>query len=834
LKQVTRSRISLLAILLAGTALRLFRLGAESLWYDETVSTYLAGSPLPELIRHTALDIHPPGYYILLRGWLLLTGYGDGRSDPAGHGLEWSGAFLSLFFGVLLIALVYALARRLLGGRVALVAAALASLSPYNVWYGQEVRMYTLGSALGVLAVWGMVGALGPRRYEGERGHRAPSWSKYVLYTVSAALGLYTLYYFAFLLIPLNLWAMWRAVKMARVRAWLLSNLGVIVLYAPWIPTAWRQATRPPVPPWRAAPDLPRAVAETWEALVLGQSAQGWLWPVLLFTAAVYAAGLWSIARHSRSSAALLLMATFGPLALILGVSLLTPLYHVRYMFTYSPAFYIVLSAGILWIARPSRSPRLRREWRPGKLARIAAPALVMLWIAAAAFTLRAYWVHAAFRPDDHRAAVQDLQAAWRPGDVVLVNAGWAYTALVTYWDGAIAGRYRITDPLPRPRDDGALVMVTTGHVDGAPGLGWDDPRSDFFAMPTTVAGLQVAELFRRFPRVWHYRIYDTVNDPRGQVRESLAQGGRLVADRIYYGEAYTRLEGYASPHVAWQVDQPAADFGPIELAWRPVTGAAEAGETVFGEAWWRATEPSTTLLATSLRLVAPNGETWAQPPDDNPFSPMHTSVEWQVGEVWRQGIALAIPAGTPPGPYDLVLVPYEAGSGRPLEVAGTANAPRLAAAQGVVLGSVTVERPRTPPPTRDAVARFGPLALITAESAATTLSPGDGLAVDLLWQAREAPGEPYVVVVQLLDPRGAVVAGVESQPVSGGYPTTRWTAAELVRDRHYLTLPPAIEDGEYSLILGLYRGSDSRRLTTRTGLFSHSDHWRIKDIAIR
>ena len=72
-----RTRSALGLILLAGAALRLYRLGADSLWYDETVSTFLAGSRLPELLRHTAGDIHPPGYYILLRGWLVLMGYPD-------------------------------------------------------------------------------------------------------------------------------------------------------------------------------------------------------------------------------------------------------------------------------------------------------------------------------------------------------------------------------------------------------------------------------------------------------------------------------------------------------------------------------------------------------------------------------------------------------------------------------------------------------------------------------------------------------------------------------------------------------------------------------------
>ena len=108
--------------------------------------------------------------------------------------------------------------------------------------------------------------------------------------------------------------------------------------------------------------------------------------------------------------------------------------------------------------------------------------------LAAAAVTLHAFWFDPVYRADDHRAAVAELSRRWRPGDVLLVNAGWPYTAVATYWDGAIAGRYRITGALPEARPDDALVMVTTGHVDGDASLGWGDLRSDFFAMPGQVA----------------------------------------------------------------------------------------------------------------------------------------------------------------------------------------------------------------------------------------------------------------------------------------------------------------------------------------------------------
>ena len=95
-----------------------------------------------------------------------------------------------------------------------------------------------------------------------------------------------------------------------------------------------------------------------------------------------------------------------------------------------------------------------------------------LCWLAAAGVTLHAFWADPRYRADDHREAVRFLQEHWRPGDVVLVNAGYTYTALLTYWDGPIATRGRLTGELPTPRADAALVLLTTGHVDAAPNLG--------------------------------------------------------------------------------------------------------------------------------------------------------------------------------------------------------------------------------------------------------------------------------------------------------------------------------------------------------------------------
>ena len=83
------SRFWLFAILLAAFALRLYRLGVSSLWYDETVSGVLAQQDLLALTRHTAGDIHPPLYYYLLHFWGRLAGWS-----------EFSVAFVSLFSSI--------------------------------------------------------------------------------------------------------------------------------------------------------------------------------------------------------------------------------------------------------------------------------------------------------------------------------------------------------------------------------------------------------------------------------------------------------------------------------------------------------------------------------------------------------------------------------------------------------------------------------------------------------------------------------------------------------------------------------------------------------------
>ncbi len=861
-----RERLLVAALTWGALALRLIHLGRDSLWYDETVSVYLAGQPAAELIAHTARDIHPPLYYLLLRAWLVVAGYPTGHADPTGFRLEFMAAFLSLFFGVVLVPLTWQLARRLgLGSLTAGLAALLIAISPFGVWYSQEVRMYTLGACLGVVVLLATLPFL--RRHESSSRLRRAA----VLYAVAAAAGMVTLYYFAFLLVSLNILVLvalalqWRRLARSgplwrtsgvlrkdrpeqgekpltfhlspftRLFLWLAAQAGALLLFLPWLPTAWRQATNPPVPPWRSAPQLLNVLIESWSALTLGQSANpARFWPLLLLALALVILGIAAARRSPIDNSQLtidnwqfLLTAAFGPLLLILLASPWTPLYHVRYLFTYSPPFSILLAMGLaaLW------------RWNT-RLSRALALTSLILLLAGSAAALRSFWDDPAYTADDHRTAVRELAQRWRPGDVILANAGYTYTALLTYWPGPVAWHGRLTDYAQnavQPNAPGPVILQT-GHIDGQAGLGWGDPRSDFYALPRDAMQTALRDLSSQTDRLWHYRIYDTVNDPTGAVRDALAAGWTLVDDRVYPGEANLRVQGWQGMRAALSSYLPpaAATFnGWLDLRLAPdaVPSTVEAGAAldVSRALWSRNPAAPGQPAALSLRLVDADGAVWAA--SDEPLG--GNALDLATTSELVQPLRLAIPAGTTPGIYDLALVVYDPQTGQPLDAVTSGGQSDSQA----MLGQVEVTRPAQPQAAQPAQGDFGPLRLVEAATPAAAVSPGDAIPVELLWQA--APDfvpEPLVVVVQLLDGAGNVAASLEAEPLNGRYPTTQWQPGELVRDRQVLAVPDGVAPGTYRLIVGLYRAADGQRLPTPSGLLglAKRDFFTAQEIEVR
>lgn len=89
------------------------------------------------------------------------------------------------------------------------------------------------------------------------------------------------------------------------------------------------------------------------------------------------------------------------------------------------------------------------------------------------------------------------------------------------------------------------------------------------------------------------------------------------------------------------------------------------------------------------------------------------------------------------------------------------------------------------------------------------TLRPGDGLCVELKWQALKQPSADDTVFVHVLNAAGQLVAQNDMQPQSGFAPTSQWSPGAEIIDRHGVMLPANLPAGEYVIQVGLYRSDD-------------------------
>ena len=49
----------------------------QTIWFDESYTAYLIRFDYTDIVRYTAVDVHPPLYYLLLKTWSLIFGYND-------------------------------------------------------------------------------------------------------------------------------------------------------------------------------------------------------------------------------------------------------------------------------------------------------------------------------------------------------------------------------------------------------------------------------------------------------------------------------------------------------------------------------------------------------------------------------------------------------------------------------------------------------------------------------------------------------------------------------------------------------------------------------------
>ncbi|MBS1796470.1 MAG: glycosyltransferase family 39 protein [Acidobacteria bacterium] len=126
-------------------ALRFRHLADSCLWFDEIFGVHAAGMSFVEALRFVAQDlIHPPLFYLLLKGWIAL----------GGEGLFWL-RFFSVFFMTLAVVPFVLLGRELkLSDWTIGLALFLFAVNGSLVKYAQEVRMYGPFLFFAVCSMW--------------------------------------------------------------------------------------------------------------------------------------------------------------------------------------------------------------------------------------------------------------------------------------------------------------------------------------------------------------------------------------------------------------------------------------------------------------------------------------------------------------------------------------------------------------------------------------------------------------------------------------------------------------------------------------------------------
>lgn len=211
------------------TIIALWTITKSSIWFDEAFGAYMIHFNFIDIARYTATDVHPPLYYWLLKLW----GMAFGNTELALRSM-------SVFFGGISIIFGYLLTHRLFDKKVARFSLIFMVLSPMFVRYSQEMRMYTLVTAIALAATYVLTFAINTKK-------RMP----WIIYGILVGLGMWVHYFTA--LVWISHW-IWRAdivrrtakkgkfIKTFFSKQWVMTHVLAVAIFVPWLPFFAQQA----------------------------------------------------------------------------------------------------------------------------------------------------------------------------------------------------------------------------------------------------------------------------------------------------------------------------------------------------------------------------------------------------------------------------------------------------------------------------------------------------------------------------------------------------------------------------------------------------------------
>jgi len=405
---------AMLVLTLVGAALRMYHLGFHELWTDEAFSAWVVAHGFREVLQLCLEDVvHPPLYYFLLLYWTRLAGNS-----------EFTLRMISMGASLLGVPLLYQLGRWGWNRRSGLAAALLWACSPFSIWYAQEARMYAPLTVGGVAALLCLARAMtrpaGLQDMPKQGGSRRWLAANAILNLI----GLYTHYYYVFLLLSQGLYLLLtRRRHGCTFRWWVLLNGIGIALYLPWVAvmlhSGWQRAGIGWIPPV----SLPAIFWTLWQ---LGAGYQQMADAKAAFVTIILLSSLstevvFGRARPAKGQAIAGLAWShflFPPLSIAL-ISLWKPLFYPRYLQIILPAYLLLAAAGLMRLTR-----------------RFMGPALIIGMVLLSALVLQGMYSSSSRYQQDWKEAMYSLAASVGPGDVLAFRGGQGWPMYWYYYRG--------------------------------------------------------------------------------------------------------------------------------------------------------------------------------------------------------------------------------------------------------------------------------------------------------------------------------------------------------------------------------------------------------------
>lgn len=757
-------RINWLAVLviicLIAFVLRVFRLDYQSLWYDEAFSVYLANFDLAQITARTAADIQPPLYYYLLHFWIALAG------DS-----EFALRFLSLAFGGLTIPLMFAIAQRLFNRNAAILASILATVAPLYVWYAQEARMYTLITFLLLLSSYSLL-----RVIQGTEENKRNQWT--IIFVVANIAAIYT-HYFAFVVIAFQLLFTLYALRFTHHALRFTFYFALIfVSFLPWTPFVIARFGQD-VSYWRGALKLDEAIRHIFINFATGESvleaqaqwiAIGWL-GCLVVSWFVRRKGNYPIDKLTNDSTVFLILYLIVPLVLLLVLFSRNPKFNARYLMIASPAFFLLLAAGLAHASR-IKNYVLRFTFYVLPFAFLLSTSI---------YSISNAYFDPAFTKADFRGVTHYIETHSAPDEAIILTSGHLFPAFNYY--------YRGNAPQIRLPDDPTLNI---DHV-----LNYDTAR----VLNQTLAGKRSA---------WVVQWQDEVVDPNGFVPMLLSSQGieQKIDDANFY---QVRLRRWTlQPNAKFPSEpQPqikrAANFkNQVQLLGIDATPTpADVGASFT--LYWQALDTLDEDYLVALRVRDAAGNLWGKL-DRRPAGYNYPTMRWKKDETLFGAYTVPLLPGTPAGDYFVEVTLYTSSDQRGLDVLASNGAPM---GKSVRLGPIPV-LPPTQPATIASLniqntinQAMPPFTLLGYQLGRDKASAGESIPLTLFWRADEKPSQDFNFRVRFGD------APSESYPLSNFQaPTSGWRAGEIVRGQYSLAIPASAKEGATKLRIELSNGN--------------------------